>query len=112
MVIEYLEGELFDYIVKRGRVGLFAPSSNSMLSESSFITSIDYVHQMPENEARRFFQQIICAVEYCHQFKIVHRDLKPEKCVPYSPSSRSINFSSAFGKLMQPSIAASSLTTL
>lgn len=35
--------------------------------------------QMPENEARRFFQQIICAVEYCHQFKIVHRDLKPEK---------------------------------
>ena len=52
MVIEYLEGELFDYIVKRGR--------------------------MPENEARRFFQQIICAVEYCHQFKIVHRDLKPE----------------------------------
>lgn len=52
MVIEFLEGELFDYIVKRGR--------------------------MPENEARRFFQQIICAVEYCHQFKIVHRDLKPE----------------------------------
>ncbi|KAK9893270.1 Pkinase-domain-containing protein [Cystobasidium minutum MCA 4210] len=52
MVIEYLEGELFDYIVKRGR--------------------------MPEAEARRFFQQIICAVEYCHQFKIVHRDLKPE----------------------------------
>lgn len=34
---------------------------------------------MPENEARRFFQQIICAVEYCHSFKIVHRDLKPEK---------------------------------
>ena len=34
--------------------------------------------KMPEDEARRFFQQIIAAVEYCHRHKIVHRDLKPE----------------------------------
>lgn len=34
---------------------------------------------MAEDDARRFFQQIICAVEYCHRHKIVHRDLKPEK---------------------------------
>ncbi|KAI9622328.1 hypothetical protein KEM48_007308 [Puccinia striiformis f. sp. tritici PST-130] len=40
MVIEYLKGELFDYIV--------------------------HVGKMPEDDARRFFQQIICAVEYCH----------------------------------------------
>ena len=33
---------------------------------------------MSEAKARRFFQQIICAVEYCHRHKIVHRDLKPE----------------------------------
>lgn len=33
---------------------------------------------MSEDEARRFFQQIICAIEYCHRHKIVHRDLKPE----------------------------------
>jgi len=33
---------------------------------------------MPEDDARRFFQQIIVAVEYCHRHKIVHRDLKPE----------------------------------
>lgn len=52
MVIEYAGKELFDYIVQRGR--------------------------MPEDEARRFFQQIIAAVEYCHRHKIVHRDLKPE----------------------------------
>ncbi|CAH7671030.1 CAMK/CAMKL/AMPK protein kinase [Phakopsora pachyrhizi] len=52
MVIEYLKGELFDYIVQVGR--------------------------MPEQDARRFFQQIICAVEYCHFHNIVHRDLKPE----------------------------------
>ena len=52
MVIEYAGGELFDYIVQRGK--------------------------MSEDEARRFFQQIICALEYCHRHKIVHRDLKPE----------------------------------
>lgn len=33
---------------------------------------------MSEQEARRRFQQIISAVEYCHQHNIVHRDLKPE----------------------------------
>ena len=55
MVIEYAGGELFQYIVDRGK--------------------------MSENEARRFFQQIICAIEYCHRHKIVHRDLKPEKYV-------------------------------
>ncbi|KAI9247178.1 kinase-like domain-containing protein [Phascolomyces articulosus] len=52
MVIEYAGGELFNYIVEKGR--------------------------MSEDDARRFFQQIICAVEYCHRHKIVHRDLKPE----------------------------------
>ena len=52
MVLEYAGGELFDYIVQHGK--------------------------MAEDSARRFFQQIICAVEYCHRHKIVHRDLKPE----------------------------------
>ncbi|KAI7633617.1 Pkinase-domain-containing protein, partial [Hortaea werneckii] len=33
---------------------------------------------MAEDKARKFFQQIVCAVEYCHRHKIVHRDLKPE----------------------------------
>lgn len=35
--------------------------------------------QMHEDEARRFFQQMIGALEYCHKHHIVHRDLKPEK---------------------------------
>lgn len=52
MVIEYADNELFDYIVQRDK--------------------------MSENEARKFFQQIISAIEYCHRHKIVHRDLKPE----------------------------------
>lgn len=52
MVLEYAGNELFDYIVQNGK--------------------------MAEDKARKFFQQIVCAVEYCHRHKIVHRDLKPE----------------------------------
>lgn len=52
MVLEYAGGELFNHIVTHGKV--------------------------TEDSARRFFQQMICAVEYCHRHKIVHRDLKPE----------------------------------
>ncbi|EJU00526.1 Pkinase-domain-containing protein [Dacryopinax primogenitus] len=52
MVIEYAADELFNYIVAHG--------------------------PLPLNAARRFFQQLICAIEYCHKHKIVHRDLKPE----------------------------------
>ena len=40
-------GELFDHIVEKGR--------------------------LPEDEARRFFQQIISGVEYCHRNMVVHR---------------------------------------
>lgn len=52
MVLEYAGSELFNYIVDHGK--------------------------MQEDKARMFFQQIVCAVEYCHRHKIVHRDLKPE----------------------------------
>ncbi|CAN0014686.1 unnamed protein product, partial [Ectocarpus sp. 13 AM-2016] len=53
MVMEYApNGELFDYIVSKGR-----PTTE---------------------EAQRLFQQIVTAVEYCHFHNIVHRDLKPE----------------------------------
>ncbi|EFC44099.1 predicted protein, partial [Naegleria gruberi] len=53
LVMEHVGGgELFDYIVKRGRLS--------------------------ESEARKFFQQIISGVEYCHRYMVVHRDLKPE----------------------------------
>ncbi|KAM0923923.1 hypothetical protein ACQ4PT_005224 [Festuca glaucescens] len=53
VVMEYVKsGELFDYIVEKGR--------------------------LQEEEARRFFQQIISGVQYCHRNMVVHRDLKPE----------------------------------
>jgi len=53
MVMEYVPGgELFDHIVHKLR--------------------------LQEDEARRFFQQILSAVECCHENMVVHRDLKPE----------------------------------
>jgi len=53
MIMEYVSGgELFEYIVKHGK--------------------------LKEHEARRFFQQIISGVDYCHRHMVVHRDLKPE----------------------------------
>lgn len=51
--MEYVEqGELFDLIVRRGR--------------------------LEEYEACRLFKHLVSAVAYLHQLNIVHRDLKPE----------------------------------
>uniref|UniRef100_A0AAQ5XJG1 Protein kinase domain-containing protein n=1 Tax=Amphiprion ocellaris TaxID=80972 RepID=A0AAQ5XJG1_AMPOC len=53
LVLEHVSGgELFDYLVKKGRL-------------------------MPK-EARKFFRQIISALDFCHNHSICHRDLKPE----------------------------------
>lgn len=53
LILEYVKGgELFEYLCKKGR--------------------------LPTEEALGYFQQIIAAIDYCHQFNIAHRDLKPE----------------------------------
>lgn len=53
IVLEFVDGgELFDKIAKHGR--------------------------LKEDEARRYFQQLINAVDYCHSRGVYHRDLKPE----------------------------------
>ncbi|KAK4316976.1 hypothetical protein Pmani_011914 [Petrolisthes manimaculis] len=40
--------------------------------------TIKNLDMLKESEARRFFQQIISGVDYCHRHMVVHRDLKPE----------------------------------
>lgn len=53
LILEYIEGgELFDYLIKKGR--------------------------LLEFEAIGYFKQIIHGIGYLHQFNICHRDLKPE----------------------------------
>ncbi|XP_055901379.1 serine/threonine-protein kinase BRSK2-like isoform X12 [Biomphalaria glabrata] len=53
LILEHVSGgELFDYLVKKGR--------------------------LTPKEARKFFRQIISALDFCHSHNICHRDLKPE----------------------------------
>ncbi|KAI9320227.1 kinase-like domain-containing protein [Dichotomocladium elegans] len=53
LILEYVQGgELFDYLVSQGRLS--------------------------EPEARKYFQQVIFGLDYCHRHLICHRDLKPE----------------------------------
>eukprot|EP00835_Amoeboradix_gromovi_P004704 NODE_384_length_9596_cov_0.282510.p2 type:complete len:468 gc:universal NODE_384_length_9596_cov_0.282510:8398-6995(-) len=66
MVMEVADGELFDLIVKNGK--------------------------MNESMARGYFQQIMSAVEYCHRHCIVHRDLKPENILLVGDMIRIVDF--------------------
>ncbi|XP_031505253.1 CBL-interacting protein kinase 23 isoform X2 [Nymphaea colorata] len=53
IILEFVTGgELFDKILNHGR--------------------------LKEDEARKYFQQLINAVDYCHSRGVYHRDLKPE----------------------------------
>uniref|UniRef100_A0A1I8EVA9 non-specific serine/threonine protein kinase n=1 Tax=Wuchereria bancrofti TaxID=6293 RepID=A0A1I8EVA9_WUCBA len=53
LLLEHVSGgELFDYLVRKGR--------------------------LMAKEARKFFRQIISALDFCHAHNICHRDLKPE----------------------------------
>eukprot|EP01111_Echinosteliopsis_oligospora_P004745 TRINITY_DN1781_c0_g4_i1.p1 TRINITY_DN1781_c0_g4~~TRINITY_DN1781_c0_g4_i1.p1 ORF type:complete len:739 (+),score=236.28 TRINITY_DN1781_c0_g4_i1:134-2350(+) len=66
LILELVNGgELFDYIVARGKV--------------------------KEKEAKRLFRQIVSAVEYFHGNLIVHRDLKPENLLLDSDTNVKIN---------------------
>ncbi|WFD43097.1 non-specific serine/threonine protein kinase [Malassezia psittaci] len=69
--IQYLKLLRHPHIIKLYEV-ITTPSDIIMVIEV-----VDH-GRMEEKEARRFFQQMIAAIDYCHRHKIVHRDLKPE----------------------------------
>ncbi|XP_047335217.1 CBL-interacting serine/threonine-protein kinase 7 [Impatiens glandulifera] len=52
LVMELARGDLFSLIGRRGR--------------------------MPESVARRYFQQLVSALSFCHENGISHRDIKPQ----------------------------------
>lgn len=65
LILEYVEGgELFDYLVNRGK--------------------------LPVAEALNYFKQIIAGLHYCHSFSIIHRDLKPENILLTGPNLQNI----------------------
>ncbi|CAL1699251.1 unnamed protein product [Somion occarium] len=59
LILEYVEGgELFDFLVNRGKLGPL--------------------------EALGYFKQIVYGLNYAHTFSIIHRDLKPENILIHS----------------------------
>ncbi|MCL7031313.1 hypothetical protein MKW94_012432 [Papaver nudicaule] len=48
------------------------------ISGGPLSNKLDYLERLSEGEARKYFQQLIDAVDYCHRRGVYHRDLKPE----------------------------------
>ncbi|XP_077234058.1 CBL-interacting serine/threonine-protein kinase 8-like [Tasmannia lanceolata] len=83
IILEFITGgELFDKIVRHGRLS--------------------------ETESRRYFQQLIDGVDYCHSKRVYHRDLKPENLLLDSQGNLKI---SDFGLSALPSEGVSLLHT-
>ncbi|KAJ4833219.1 CBL-interacting serine/threonine-protein kinase 8 [Turnera subulata] len=83
IILEFITGgELFDKIVHHGRLS--------------------------EAEARRYFQQLIDGVDYCHSKGVYHRDLKPENLLLDSQGNLKI---SDFGLSALPEEGVSLLRT-
>lgn len=91
IILEFVTGgELFDKIV-RLHIQDWDPYYNQYTYNSyrriSVLTQLYFylqVHQgkLPENESRKYFQQLIDAVAHCHSKGVYHRDLKVQTNIP------------------------------
>jgi serine/threonine protein kinase len=64
-------GELFDYIVAKKR---FLIDKIKFLNSTKVeLNSVFSVFRVREDEACKFFQQILGGIEYIHKLNIVHR---------------------------------------
>ncbi len=70
-------------------IASFLTSSSVMVHDSyprfSVITTImlsldrqDTDNRVPEDEARRFYRQLVLGIDYCHKKDIINRDIKVE----------------------------------
>ncbi|XP_020523571.1 CBL-interacting serine/threonine-protein kinase 21 isoform X2 [Amborella trichopoda] len=48
------------------------------ISGGQLADKISYLKRISDEQARKYFQQLIDAVDYCHRRGVYHRDLKPE----------------------------------
>ncbi|PAN23396.1 hypothetical protein PAHAL_4G088500 [Panicum hallii] len=49
-----------------------------LITGGELFDKIAHHGKLRENEARKYFQQLIDAIDYCHRKGVYHRDLKPE----------------------------------
>lgn len=77
VITEYVSGgELFDYIVSRGKVCVALHLEDSQRGTSMHDVLLCWYLlflQLPEVEARQIFQQLVGAIDYCHWHGIYHR---------------------------------------
>ncbi|KAG5186283.1 putative serine/threonine protein kinase [Tribonema minus] len=51
------------------------------VSGGDLYDKIAAMKSLPETLARKYFKQIVRAIQHCHENGITHRDLKPENCM-------------------------------